>query len=244
MTSEHSQQSLFNLTQFAEDSHARTSARQVEAKASRKKPDQVFFTNSCESYAWYDQSTSSWKTWQRSLITDWTSYSGSFPKQGTMQNGQLFLQVHWEPVIEGVVGGSLPTPTASDVEGGIAKDTQYKNGSFYRENKKGERHGVKLKDAISILPTPRARDWKGGQGDYKAKGYGPTLPDIIKQLPTPSANEHKYSMSKEDHQSGTCLAAMARKDRLSAPTGKPMSLNPAFVEEMMGYPIGHSDLKH
>ena len=63
-------------------------------------------------------------------------------------------------------------------------------------------------------------------------------------LPTPSANEHKYSMSKEDHQSGTCLAAMARKDRLSAPTGKPMSLNPAFVEEMMGYPIGHTDLRH
>ena len=65
----------------------------------------------------------------------------------------------------------------------------------------------------------------------------------LQNLPTPSAHEHKYSMSKEDHQSGTCLAAMARKDRLSAPTGKPMSLNPAFVEEMMGYPIGHTDLK-
>ena len=294
MTSKHSQQSLFNLTQYAEDSHAKTSVRQGEAKASRKKPDQVFFTNSSESFAWYDQDTSSWKTWQRSLITEWTSYLESFPKQGTMQNGQLFLRVHWEPVIKEADGGSLPTPTtmdhlpqrspkalkrqmegprkgrtklanlreavnpetqklfnsilptptASDAEGGIAKDTQYKNGSFYRENKKGERHGVKLKDAISILPTPRARDWKGGQGDYKAKGYGPTLPDIIRQLPTPSANEHKYSMSKEDHQSGTCLAAMARKDRLSAPTGKPMSLNPAFVEEMMGYPIGHTDLKH
>ena len=86
----------------------------------------------------------------------------------------------------------LPTPTASDVEGGIAKDVQYKNGSFYRENKKGERHGVKLRDAVSILPTP---------------------------------------------------TTMARKDRLSVPTGKPMSLNPAFVEEMMGYPIGHTDLK-
>jgi hypothetical protein len=67
--------------------------------------------------------------------------------------------------------------------------------------------------------------------------------NYLQNLPTPSAHEHKYSMSKEDHQSGTCLAAMARKDRLSAPTGKPMSLNPAFVEEMMGYPIGHTDLK-
>tara|TARA_A100001515_G_scaffold70101_1_gene55674 strand:- start:379 stop:774 length:396 start_codon:yes stop_codon:yes gene_type:complete len=130
-----------------------------------------------------------------------------------MQNGQLYLQVLWVPAISDQGGGSLPTPTASDVEGGIAKDTQYNNGSFYRKNKKGIRHGVKLRDAVASLPTP-------------------------------SAHEHKYSMSKEDHQSGTCLAAMARKDRLSTPTGKPMSLNPRFVEEMMGYPIGHTDLKH
>ena len=103
---------------------------------------------------------------------------------------------------------------------------------------------MKLRDAVASLPPPRASDWKGGQGDYKARGYGASLPDIVNQLPTPSAHEHKYSMSKEDHQSGTCLAAMARKDRLSTPTGKPMSLNPRFVEEMMGYPIGHTDLKH
>tara|TARA_Y100001937_G_scaffold31558_1_gene45191 strand:- start:320 stop:724 length:405 start_codon:yes stop_codon:yes gene_type:complete len=133
-----------------------------------------------------------------------------------MQNGQLYQQVLWEPVINDQDFGSLPTPTASDVEGGVAKDVQHKNGNFFRENKEGVRWGVKLRDAVSILP---------------------------KSLPTPSAHEHKYSMSKEDHQSGTCLAAMARKDRLSAPTGKPMSLNPAFVEEMMGYPIGHTDLK-
>ena len=245
MTSQHSQQSLFNMTQYAEAFRAKTSVWQAEAKASLKKPDQVFFTNSSESYAWYDQSSSSWKTWQRSLITDWTLFSGSFPKQGTMQNGQLYLQVHWELAIEGVVGGSLPTPTASDVEGGVAKDVQFQNGSFFRENKQGVRWGAKLRDAVSMLPTPRARDYKGHQKEgYQERGYGPTLPDIIRELPTPSANEHKYYLNKEDHQSGTCLAPMARKDRLSAPTGKPMSLNPAFVEEMMGYPIGHTDLEH
>ena len=50
----------------------------------------------------------------------------------------------------------LPTLTASDGEGGVAKDVQHKNGSFFRENQKGERWGVKLSDAVSILPTPRA----------------------------------------------------------------------------------------
>jgi hypothetical protein len=53
-----------------------------------------------------------------------------------------------------------PTPTASDIEGGVAKDVQMKNGHFFRENKKGERWGVKLRDAMSIYPTPTAHDSK------------------------------------------------------------------------------------
>ena len=217
MTSKHLQQDLFSGTFYAEGFHAKIYPWQVKEQESPKNPDRVYFTNSCESYAWYDQSSSSWKTWQRSLITDWTSFSGSFPKQGTMQNGQLYLQVHWEPAIEDQGGGwlptpsqrdhkggcgtvkekngkfyrqsnttgtkygvrldalmeykakkkmlplktpMLPTPTASDVEGGAAKDVQYKNGNFFRKNKQGVRWGIKLRDAVSMLPTPTAMDTK------------------------------------------------------------------------------------
>ena len=385
-TSKHTQLNLESSMLSHLAFHARTSVQRAEAKALRKKPDQVYFTNSSESYAWYDPNTSSWKTWQRSLITDWELFSESFPKQGTMQNGQLYLQVHWEPVTSDQ-GGSvlqsienlptpransamaanlnlpsiknhqhpnletvisqLPTPTAMDTkEDALKHATKLLQGKTHRSS--GQPLQVSLSDAImmekikenpelmkvyqdhqmeerphlpkqeefvsylrsqttikelaektkikkttiehwfrkdkagfsypsiknweeikphlktiqfdmemttvqskewttknQMLPTPTAREYKGAQKEgYRERGYGPNLSDIFKQLPTPSANEHKYSMSKEDHQSGTCLAAMARKDRLSAPTGKPMSLNPAFVEEMMGYPIGHTDLKH
>ena len=71
----------------------------------------------------------------------------------------------------------------------------------------------------------------------KSFRYIQTTPDTISQRTQIQYEQRGSSI-------GTCLAAMARKDRLSAPTGKPMSLNPAFVEEMMGYPIGHTDLKH
>ena len=54
----------------------------------------------------------------------------------------------------------FPTPTASDMEGGAAKDVQIENGHFFRENKKGVRWGVKLRDAIEMYPTPVARDHK------------------------------------------------------------------------------------
>ena len=71
-----------------------------------------------------------------------------------------------------------PTPTASDIEGGVAKDVQMKDGHFFRENKKGERWGVKLRDAITLLPTPTARD-------YKDIGYNPSWkPKQQKSIPT------------------------------------------------------------
>jgi hypothetical protein len=54
----------------------------------------------------------------------------------------------------------FPTPTASDMEGGAAKDVQIENGHFFRENKKGVRWGVKLRDAIEMYPTPVSRDYK------------------------------------------------------------------------------------
>ena len=340
------------------DFHVRTYPWQGSKKVLPKKPDQVYFTNSSESYAWYDPSTSSWRTWQRSLIEGWTLFSGNFPKQGMMQNGRLYLQVLWVPAISDQGGGSLPTPTASDVEGGIAKDVQLKNGSFFRENKEGVRWGVKLRDAVTLLPTPTAMDTKDDalkhatkllQGKtHRASGqpiqvslsdavmmekikenpelmqiyqnhqmeerpYLPlqedfgtylrkqtTIKELVEKttikkttiehwfrkdkagfsypsienweeikphlkeiqfdiemttvqnkewttknqiLLTPTASEHKARM-KDTTQAGKCLSAMARRDELSTQTGGDMFLNPAFVEEMMGYEVGWTDLKH
>jgi len=71
----------------------------------------------------------------------------------------------------------FPTPTASDMEGGAAKDVQMKDGRFFRENKKGERWGVKLRDAMEMMPTPTARD-------HKDMGYQPTWkPSRDKSVP-------------------------------------------------------------
>ena len=77
-----------------------------------------------------------------------------------------------------------PTPTASDVEGGTAQDVQMENGSFFRENKKGVRWGVKLRDAT----------------------------------------HHTENQLKDSPNSG--------------------QLNPTWVEWLMGYPIGWTDLSN
>ena len=223
------------------------------------------------------------------------------------------------PETQEMFNSLLPTPRASDIEGGTIKDAQFKDGSFYRENKKGEKFGIKLRDAITLLPTPRAahgmnmrlsenmaklkhkkyleteiaseihenqlqtptqtthkqgvnsynnkgkpllaaqvnqqlptpsaREWKNGSADStknckKQDQLGRKIHHLTDdQLPTPTASEHKARM-KDTTQAGKCLSAMARQDKLSAQNGGDMFLNPAFVEEMMGYEVGWTDLNH
>ena len=299
MTSEHSQQSLFNTMSYVEAFHVNQSAQQAKEKASQKLQNLVCGLNSSEPYAWYDQSTSSWKTCQRSLLTEWTSFSGTFTRQGYMNaNGAVFqaallglatkeidggllptplasdpdrkakfkqggnplravidremlptpttmdhlgqrspealkkqmegarkgrtslsnLREAVNPKTQEMFNSLLPTPRASDMEGGTIKDAKFKNGSFYRENKKGEKFGIKLRDAVSILPTPRA-----------AIGMGMKLSKGMANL------EHKKYLETEIaadlHKSGEV------QNTDSTQTGENMYLNPSFVEEMMGYPL-------
>lgn len=56
-------------------------------------------------------------------------------------------------------------------------------------------------------------------------------------LPTPTASEHKYRL-KGKTQASRCLEALARTGRLTGERGR---LNPAYVEEMMGFPVGWTE---
>jgi len=103
-----------------------------------------------------------------------------------------------------------PTPRACDLEGGVSKATNM-GGGWYRENQKGERWGVKLKDAVHsaerLWPTPSSRDGKGGyRGGRMRNGKIPrdTL-DV--------AVQHEENQGKQSGQ-----------------------LNPEWVAWLMGYP--------
>ena len=293
----HIQQTLFQL-----DFHAPTSQLLEGKRASRRLQGLVSGFNSSEPYAWYDQSTSSWKTCQRSLLTEWTSFSGTFTRQGYMNANGAVYQVRLLELVTSVTDGGcleklptplasdpdrkakfkqggtplravidremlptpttmdhlgqrspealkkqmegarkgrtslsnlreavnpqtqemfnslLPTPRASDMEGGTIKDAKFKNGSFYRENKKGEKFGIKLRDAVSILPTPRA-----------AIGMGMKLSKGMANL------EHKKYLETEIAAKVHTHGEVQNTD--STQTGENMYLNPQFVEEMMGYPL-------
>lgn len=73
----------------AEDSPAKTSVGQVRAQASTE-PEADCFTNSCASFARWDHESLCWKTWQRSLIEEWATFSDRWPRAGWMQSGSAF----------------------------------------------------------------------------------------------------------------------------------------------------------
>src|SRR5690554_1217248 len=79
--------------------------------------------------------------------------------KGTKYNRIYFqLQPSTLP-IEETEFGLLPTPDTS--QGGPSKDVKIsEDGSYYRENSKGVRYGVRVQDVVAsgLLPTPVASD--------------------------------------------------------------------------------------
>jgi len=79
-----------------------------------------------------------------------------------------------------------------------------------------------------LLPTPNARDWKDGKtaGNRKSPGLG-----VVVHWSTPVADDTSYRKEKYA-QGGTALSTQAGG-----------SLNPTWVEWLMGWPLGWTDLK-
>jgi hypothetical protein len=253
------------------DFPAKISQLQDHKKESQEELGQDYFTSAFGYLGKFDLNSPSLKTLEiySPLKKGGYSKKSSFklPKQGMMLNGQLFQQEMWEAVTFENVCGSLPTPTASDMEGGIAKDVQYKNGHFFRENKKGERWGVKLRDAITLLPTPTAMDHlpprgldsmiKQTQVHRKGRKKLANLreavnPKAVKlfnelqqlRLPTPTSRDWKDSGENMNYKKAAekkRLAGVLNHTHLDL-TGEDTTLNPAFVEEMMGFPLGWTQI--
>tara|TARA_R110001606_G_scaffold161578_1_gene305516 strand:+ start:43 stop:615 length:573 start_codon:yes stop_codon:yes gene_type:complete len=172
-----------------------------------------------------------------------------------------------------------PTPTASDVERGIAQDVELENGTFSRKNKDGVRWGVKLRDAVNhvekmwptptvqdsnkatkkwredyqnnltaavfnpekMWATPAARDWKGPTiTKNHPKGYNKSLPNEVKLWPTPAAANSKGAVKNRFMGSPTYKSNLDEAVRTNMESGQ---LNPNWVEWVMGYPRGWTDLE-
>jgi hypothetical protein len=105
-----------------------------------------------------------------------------------------------------------------------------------------------------MLPTPSAglfndsedpQSWLERRERVKltannGNGMGMPLAVAVKLLPTPTTNDSKNaSLPPSQAERDGLAGAMLRDDLI--PTGAATYLNPSFVEEMMGFPVGWTD---
>ena len=76
--------------------------------------DPACFSRWPGSFASYDPESSSWRTFQRSILGGWVPYSGRWPLSGMLRGGEVCEHQRWAHLID-VSGGSVslgwPTPT-------------------------------------------------------------------------------------------------------------------------------------
>lgn len=209
------------------------------------------------SLARYDRATSSWKTPQLSLLADLDGFSETWPRWGTMRNGECWERQTWERRTKESGFGLLPTPLASIATNGGPNQrdssgrpglqlaatmwpTPTKSDGCGGPGCSGGSGGMNLRTAVK-WPTPKANDAEK-RGNFDTTNPRNGLSAAVKKIPTPTASMFKgsseASLTRRDGQDRTF-------DRLDhfvmAQDGG--QLNPTWVEWLMGWPLGWTDLK-
>lgn len=158
-------------------------------------------------------------------------------KYKATKQGRLFFQL--APLMPRTVGTELqswPTPTA--------RDCRTANSMEHLTRPGGQNHRKQLNNAVQLFPTATARCWKMASETETRQG-GPDLQTAAKMFPTPTTGaslcggSNTYKSLKALEESGEITA----EERQSMAAGSGGQLNPAWVEALMGFPPGWTELE-
>jgi len=208
------------------------------------------------SLAKLDPDTSSWKTHQHSLLGGLDEFSQTWPRWGLMRNGECWERATLAPRISESASGLWPTPTASE-----------HTGAGHSPNKTGSPN---LRTIVSMWPTP-TQDSATERTKRYAHGGLPLTAAVAASLATavdmslttnclestgaptakvrtyPTATATAYKGWSPNHNRADTDDRLdytiEREGFTPGQTTPPMRLNPDWVEWLMGWPIGHTDLK-
>lgn len=210
------------LTWFLEGFPVRTSAQP------EREPESTERGAACgrtwpESLARYDHDSRSWRTPQCSLLEGLDEFLETWPRWGMMLNGACWAQLTQVLRTDETESGLWPTPTVC--------------GNYNRKGASAT-SGDGLATRVAMWPTPCATDHKGSgktgtlrdRLDYAAE-RGATKSNTYA---TPQARDYRTGQTDqwEDPE---------RTRNLNDQVGG--QLNPTWVEWLMGWPLGWTDLK-
>jgi hypothetical protein len=182
------------------------------------------------SFAKYSPDSRSWKTHQCSLLGDLEPFLETWPQWGLMRGGECWEQQTLAQTTKGTGFGLWATPASSDGQrGGTITDKMT---------------GQSLPQMVNTpakWPSPNARDWKdsgASQGNRKSPNLGTQV-----HWPTPRAADHKGATSADAMSKAAARGFNPNLPELTAAISGGGSLNPTWVEWLMGWPLGWTDLK-
>lgn len=194
------------------------------------------------SLAKYDPDTHSLKTAQHSLFADLTECSPTLPRSGLMRNGECWERPMLARRTSATGFGLWRTPSANVIE---AKSTVVKlTGRTPQDPQVGLADQVMAAER-GVWPTPTVC------GNYNRKGSsarsGDGLATAVSQriYPTATATACKgWSQNHNRADTDDRLDSTIEREGFSpGQQTPPKRLNPDWVEWLMGWPIGQTELK-
>lgn len=225
----------------AEASPAKISPTPAEAQDSTGTA-RVFGVSTPDSFATFDPATSSWKTSQLSLLEEWAEFSQTWPRAGMTRSGTAYPLRPLAPLTDGTGSGLLPTPDTGTSpnghgrRGGKAGNGRQSGASLDAMAKHGTwptPHGI-------CAPGPRRPGPSGNE-------LGRAVNEAERQWPTPKASDGSRDSGQATRWGPGNSQRSNLKDALryrQTEAGEPTtgSLNPTWVEWLMGFPPGWTDL--
>lgn len=196
------------------------------------------------SFAKYDPDSCSWKTHQCSLLGDLDEFSETWPQWGLMRDGECWEQRTLEQTIRGTGFGLSPdgeatfhTPNTTGLDG----------GSNSRKALKKKQQNWPTPDANCGMRgtqenwTPKRKS--GHQAQYS---INQAVRDAEKiKWPTPVKSDHAARRPSKGWQGNSDLPSVVWTETggRENPNLSPAQLNATWVEWLMGWPLGWTDLR-
>ena len=207
----------------------RASPSPLPGSSEAQKMTEISGRKCCELLKLYKVGGSLAKMSEALLTSHWASSAAflTWKASGTAPSHLLFQLAPSAPRIDATASGLWPTPTGQDNPQvrGVGKTI-------------GTKRGTTLGGAVRMWPTPTTEPG-GGERSGGRKGTG-SLAFTVRLLPTPLARDHKGPSMSKERQKTRAPDNLSSWARAKHGSGK---LNPWWVEWLMGFPPGWTELK-
>lgn len=216
---------------------------------------------SSEFFARYNLDTRSWRTSQVSYLNPISDEClGNWPKRVSILNMIASRRKRSARTINGKGSGLLPTPLAgrstwqsnhgkrSWTLRGMALRNQFptptaqdaKNSTFPKsQSERDSLIGSIMREKFPTPTTPRPHDSENTAGKFMPGQNQKDLTWYVNHYPTPTAN----GWGSEGHRNKLSRMDISDEEQRKMTSGHGGQLNPNWVEWLMGWPIGWTDLE-